>query len=345
MGSLRPIFSLSPGVILGDFNAHSYVWGPVYVGGRSEVLEGLMEDYNMAVMNSGIPTRCPPPPTQGRAPDISMCSSSLRHSFVWEVIENTLGSDHLPIKISFGIQPTNAVSICQQNLMRHIDWNRYSDEVRHKLNNFDDMVPPLIKYNRFTDIVVKSAIDAQTRRMGHTSRNFTQTKNWWDNECTAKYREKGRAFREYRRLVTRDLFFVYRRLEGELNRLLAKKKREGWQKFCSGLTRETSLTTLWNMSKKYRGIATRVPIADTSWLNDFANNLAPPFAPPSVRIQVNPTLPDSSQMHGMSSDFTEEELKIALGKCKNTSAGLDLIGFDLIKNLPFDGKEKIANDI
>lgn len=350
MAGLRPIFGLSPGVILGDFNAHSYTWGPVHIGGRSDVLEGLIEDFGMAVLNSGAPTRCPPPPISSRAPDVSLCTLGLRHSFTWEIIQNPHGSDHLPIKMSIQTRPTNTVPVCRTNLTRHINWEIYSGDVVLNLGSIDDTESPVNRYDGLARIFVNSALTSQTRRLGQTQmpRSSSQPKEWWDNECTEKYREKGRAFREYRRLGTRELFFAYRRLEGELNRLLARKKRVGWKNFCSSLTRETSLSTLWSMGRKYRGVASRVPIPETSWLEGFASELAPAFAPPSPDMLFNLASVNISPIDHLTGDFTMREFDIALAKCHNTSAGMDLIGIDMVRNSPVAGKVKllgIFNDL
>lgn len=83
--NLRPIFTNVPSLILGDFNAHSYLWGPVNLPDRADVIEYLLEDYNMSVLNNGTPTRNPAPPTERRAPDLSICSASLRQNYTWAV--------------------------------------------------------------------------------------------------------------------------------------------------------------------------------------------------------------------------------------------------------------------
>lgn len=47
----------SPRIILGDFNAYNTIWGSPTTNKRGSILEKLIEDNNLAILNTGSPTR------------------------------------------------------------------------------------------------------------------------------------------------------------------------------------------------------------------------------------------------------------------------------------------------
>lgn len=143
---------------MGDFNAHSYLWGPVNLPDRADVIEYLLEDYNMSVLNNGTPTRNPAPPTERRAPDLSICSASLRQNYTWAVGDDPLGSDHIPITIRFQTSVTFNLSLpSQPNLTRSIDWAIYSTEVLSRLAGREQEELAVNRYDKLYSILVDSA--------------------------------------------------------------------------------------------------------------------------------------------------------------------------------------------
>lgn len=55
----------------------------------------LIEDFNVSVLTTEVPARCPDPPIQTRAPVVSMLYSILEISLLGMcMVEKPLGSDH-----------------------------------------------------------------------------------------------------------------------------------------------------------------------------------------------------------------------------------------------------------
>ena len=96
------------------------------------MLESMVSGFNFCILNWDSPTRL-----SGNAnpssPDVSLASTSLITSTNWQTKTN-LGSDHLPILISFQmdvtITPIQRTSI---NLKKE-NWDRYSREIEDKMS-------------------------------------------------------------------------------------------------------------------------------------------------------------------------------------------------------------------
>ena len=76
----------APFLILGDFNSHCLQWGSHYDDVRSSLICNLIDDYNMALLNTGEATRVPNPPARESVLDLSLCSTSLALDCRWKVI-------------------------------------------------------------------------------------------------------------------------------------------------------------------------------------------------------------------------------------------------------------------
>uniref|UniRef100_A0A1B0D7L8 Endonuclease/exonuclease/phosphatase domain-containing protein n=1 Tax=Phlebotomus papatasi TaxID=29031 RepID=A0A1B0D7L8_PHLPP len=100
---LNAISASAPGgkfVILGDFNAYSTLWGGESSNRWGQMIETWAEEHELTVLNDGRFTRVACPPNSCSAIDLSIVSSNLAVDCVWDLYENTLGSDHIPILLS-----------------------------------------------------------------------------------------------------------------------------------------------------------------------------------------------------------------------------------------------------
>ena len=83
----------APFVLVGDFNAHSPLWGDVRQDSRGQMLEKLLDDYNLCLLNTGDPTYRHHSHHSFSVPDLSICDPFLILSE--EVI--TFQSSKLPL--------------------------------------------------------------------------------------------------------------------------------------------------------------------------------------------------------------------------------------------------------
>ena len=92
-------------MVVGDFNSRDALWEKGYPTHRDSIAEEL-EYGNLVVLNTGAFNRIPD--RDDHAPsalDLSLASDSLVRLSDWQIEDDPMGSDHLPITISISIFP------------------------------------------------------------------------------------------------------------------------------------------------------------------------------------------------------------------------------------------------
>lgn len=90
-----------PYIVLGDFNCRHIMWGSDRSDTFGNSLFSILDDLDLCVLNTGLPTRRPRPGESSSALDISICSSEVASLLTWTVLDSSYGSDHFPLVISF----------------------------------------------------------------------------------------------------------------------------------------------------------------------------------------------------------------------------------------------------
>ena len=329
-----------PRLILGDFNSHGTGWGSTYDDNRSKIIYDLCDDFNMTILNTGEVTRISSSGTQESSLDLSLVSNQLSLDCTWKVIQDPHGSDHLPIIISIATGHTTRSPIdITHDLTRNIDWKKYAEKIDEVVQTVNEL-PPEEEYRFIAKLIMECAQAAQTKRYtGSTVRRRPPTP-WWDEECSAANKEKSRAFIEFRKSGIVDRFKSYLALERKCKSLYQAKRRGYWRKFVDGLTRETSMTTLWKTARNMRNRVSMNESEEYSnrWLFDFAKKVCPDSVP-SEKL----TYDTSRQDHGFDAEFSMIEFSLALLSCNNSAPGSDSIKFNLLKKLPDSAKRRLLN--
>ncbi|ELU17121.1 hypothetical protein CAPTEDRAFT_217144 [Capitella teleta] len=89
-----------PLLLLGDFNAHSELWGSEELRPSGRVVEDFIAGNDLSILNTGSQTYLHPASGSFIVIDLSLCSPSAHIDFTWEVDTDQHGSDHFPIFIS-----------------------------------------------------------------------------------------------------------------------------------------------------------------------------------------------------------------------------------------------------
>ena len=116
-------------LILGDFNAHHILWGSQRVDDRGEQVVKLINDTDLVFLNDGSPTRIDDNTGNLSCIDLSLVSSTLAAKCLWHTIDDSLGSDHLPICIKYTCNTVKAPSVPKFNVKR-ADWVAFSRSVK-----------------------------------------------------------------------------------------------------------------------------------------------------------------------------------------------------------------------
>ena len=325
-----------PRLVLGDFNSHGTGWGSSYDDNRSKFIYDLCDDFNMTILNTGEVTRISGPQSQESRLDLALVSNLLSLDCTWKVIQDPYGSDHLPIHISIrnGQSVPEPINI-PYDLTRNIDWKKFAQVVDDGIDTVKVSEDLDENYRDFVKLITESAQTAQTKRFTGSTVRRRPPNYWWDEECTIATEERSKAFVEFRRTGLVVNFTRFLALERKCKNLYRAKKRGYWRKFVDGVTRETSMTTLWKTARNMRSRCSENESEESSdrWLYNFAKKVCPDTVRPNI-------VPDNvaRRGYGYDSPFTMVEFSLALLSCNNSAPGPDGIKFNLLKNLPDSGK-------
>jgi len=179
-----------PVLILGDFNAHSSLWGCTKTGIRGKLVEDLLLKQNLSLLNDGSHTYLHPATGSCSAIDLSISDPSLYLDLTWSVHSDQHGSDHYPIVIHTP-SPSCAVTNCTWKLAK-ADWSCFSDRASSELGllNTEDLENPV---ESFTNILADIANSTIPRSKPRHKKNNTL---YYNEECRAATRNRRKALQK-----------------------------------------------------------------------------------------------------------------------------------------------------
>ena len=89
-----------PFLLMGDFNAHSSLWGCRDTNVKGRQIEDLISEHNLCLLNDKSQTYLHPATGSYSSLDLTFCSPEVAPDFIWKVDEDLHGSDHFPILVS-----------------------------------------------------------------------------------------------------------------------------------------------------------------------------------------------------------------------------------------------------
>ena len=97
-------------VLVGDLNADSPPWGDVRQDSWGQVVEKLLNDYNLCLVNTGEPAYRQHSRHAFSVPDVSICDPSLALEFDWLTHNDLCGSDHFPVILKTSLRDDEPVA-------------------------------------------------------------------------------------------------------------------------------------------------------------------------------------------------------------------------------------------
>ena len=348
-----------PTLILGDFNAHSPLWGHISTttDTRGTMIENFINSNQLNLFNNHDPTRI-----EGLSEtsiDLSMCSPRIQPEFDWSILNSTHGSDHCPIIIQCDssnhtphttpIQGWN-IKLAMWNIYRSSpSWSNPPDIIESdNISILTDLC------SRFESAASKSIPPRITRKR--------PSNPWWNAELELSKRLREEAYQRSRRHKTQQNILQWKRLRAQHKNRVRFYKRKSWIEYISKINRNTPIKTIYDTMRKIRGR----PPKKISFLKDgnntytsteqISNKLAQSFSNVSStnnysnafrqhkinmeQIQLNLSDDQDEQYNR---PFTMKELNHALSDTSDTSPGPDGIHYQMIKNLPQNAKEYLLS--
>jgi ribonuclease HI len=326
-------------ILLADFNAHSPSWGSHFTDPAGRAILEFVDDQNLVVLNDGQPTRLSLPNQNPSAVDVSLCSAVLASSLSWEISSDPYSSDHFPIHLSIR---NNRIQLHKSELRigyktKNADWSLFKDLLSScsVAKRCIDCVEVLV--DTFANDLSKSVIEAADASIPKQKTGVRKKSSppWWDEECTNMVKLRSDSIKKYKRYASQENFLSFRKIQAQTKKLLRKKKRRGWQDYCTSISPDTPISEVWSSIKKFRGSLSPKPNPNkcSDWVDSFVERLAPPYVPnESETVQVS----SASQRENsfLSSKFSLDELVHAIQSSGDSSPGPDKIPYSFFRHFP-----------
>ena len=345
-------------ILLGDLNAHH----PMLMKGDETNTEGLaleklIEDNDLVLKNDGTGTFLKKDGTRS-ALDVTLASCSVSMKLSWTVIEDCMGSDHLPILISLNEPAEREDITASKYLYKRADWTSFREASKQSFSKqlYDD------NNSTYNNNIVKAIHDAAEKSIPKTRpNNRTKCVPYWNKECSDAVKKRNKA--QHRMKRTKDLAdcIEFRKSKAEAQKTIRLEQRRHWEEYCGSLTSDKNLTSVWRMAKNMAGTQdnSAIPtlsannrlyetardkaslIAETLAATSADSNYSSSFKQHRKQMEENwtKTPADSAdsvdEMESLNQPFELHELQTAIKLCKNgSSPGYDDVTYELIKHLP-----------
>ena len=357
---LFDIFNKERVLICGDFNAKSTVWGSEVSDFRGKRIERILYETDKVVLNTGLPTRIH---SGGESHiDLAFTDPIFAPNVIWDVLEDTCGSDHNLISMAFQCKVLYEELASPRWIFKKAQWDQFSTECDFLFSNIDWSSNDLESLNvQISESIMEAAEQYIPKSKGkHKNKSVA----FWTDECSEVIKNREKAKRKARASRRMEDFLEYKRCKGLVTKIIRATRRNYWRKFSSTLSSRTKLNKVWKVIKNLSNSKAKECIPDLKIGNEFTNSqeekanvLASHFA----KVSSDSNYSDEFQQHKadfekenedmftfskcndkvFNSEFSMAEFKYALKKCKNGSPGKDGLMYEMFRHLSVECKQKI----
>ncbi|XP_073962004.1 uncharacterized protein [Choristoneura fumiferana] len=198
------------------------MWGSADYDALACDLVDLMEDKNICLLNDGSPTRRTAPGLNSSAVDLSLCSPHFGTLLSWSVLQDSHGSDHLPILISFPTsfsQPSTPPNSNRYHLSK-ADWDQFAADLDAAVSKMPIVLPEnaCICHDNLIEAFIVAADKNIPPKKRYKARSSPP---WWDSECTDMIRLRNEAEKAYCGNMSLDNFLAFKKTAAQAKQLLA----------------------------------------------------------------------------------------------------------------------------
>ena len=340
----------APVLMLGDFNAHSDLWGNPTDLPNDTVIEDFISLNDLFLFNDGTPTYLHLGHGSFTAIDLSLCSPSVGLDFTWEVGRDQHGSDHFPIFLSCNTLPEET---SPRWVFKRADWTAYESLCDAEITDIILEDPDPLE--SFTSLLFNIALKTIPRSLSSKKHR----KPWFTEECKKAIRLRRASLQKFNIHPTDDNLYSYRKAQANARRIIKKSKRDSWRQYVSKLNVRSSVNKVWDMvhkiSGKYKGhqvhhlqqrngeIATdkesiAEALAEEFDFNSSTSHYSTKFQHYKRSTERRTLCFNSNNTELYNLPFTILELTISLQSSHDTAVGPDSIHYQLLRHLPFNAK-------
>lgn len=268
--------------------------------------------------------------------------------FVWSVDVDTRGSDHYPLFVHSVDHKRGNRSRRSRWRYEHADWNKFAEVVaRFSPENVQQLEKAIIE-------AADTSIPRTSTKVGR------KAVHWWTKEVEAAVKNRRQKLRRMRKMEDdnpnkNQALTEFNLARNETRKIVEKSKADSWAKFVLSIAPSSSTTEIWRRVNAFRnGPKVSIQLVVDGKLCDdpgevaesladfFAKVLAakPPTHTRAIPDQPTPTFEGGDELK-YNEEFSMEELEWAIRKSKGLSAGIDNIGYPIIRNLPHRTKTRL----
>lgn len=337
----------APVVLLGDFNAHSDLWGGSSIDNRGRAVEELLVSSNMIFLNDGSPTRICPKDGHFSAIDLSITSESIASRFTWDVGDDCHGSDHFPLLLRITDKPIE-VSKRPRWLYEKADWKRFQEVT---------IAPERIEVESVTAAIInaaKKSIPLTSCKIG------TKSVHWWSTEVAEAVKIRRKHLRRLRKMDQNNpnrpaALADFQSARRKAREIIKEAKQKSWSNFVTGISPSLSTTEVWRRINCFRtgkketidrllinGELVIEPKTVAERLADYFYEVSADSSMTTEHLEHRHTVTVKDPAFKNNEDeyynepFRLDELTFALKSCKGQSAGPDRVGYPMLQNLSPD---------
>lgn len=344
----------APFMIVGDFNCHNPLWGSNRIDNRGNIIESIINKNNLNILNNGDPTHFSLAYKSVSSIDLSIVSPILQNYFDWFVDNDLHNSDHHPIIMPL-INSNNTHTLRQKFLVKKADWNLFQSSLNFNFeNDFTDI-------NEYENFITSRIIEAAKKSIPISHTNIKhKIVPWWNDEIKNLIRDRKKYLRKFKRTCSLEDYKKFVKARLDTRNLIRKCKKKSWSEYISTINSRTQPTKIFEKLRSLNGKSNSTNI--TSIIDgqdilidkfkiceklaiDFEKinsneNYSSSFLNFKLSKESNKIIIKPNINQPYNQEITIEEFDNALASCKGSSAGPDMIHYDMIKNMSIT-KQKI----
>lgn len=322
-------------IILGDFNAHHTDWSYKNDFRGKQIHESATE-FGFVSLNDGQPTRMKlvNGHLQKSSPDITFASADVAINFDWSILSESLGSDHIFIKVK--IRYKDQLHISKTRNYKLADWNAYKNIISENLLFSQEQKDIQGLYDNFIQQINKAVDNSiPLKKICYNPSNNFRPKGYWCQSISKLVGERRLALAKFRRNPTPNNLNILEEKILNAKREIGKAKSNDWQTFCDSIDHTVSASQMWNKMRWIKGFKKFKVYSSQESRYDLLRSLTPDYVKP-----LSPCF--SSVNESLESEFSIEEMRGCFKK-KDTAPGEDMITYSMISYLPESGQWYLLN--
>ena len=182
--------------------------------------------------------------------DISLASKNLALRSDWEVLSDSLGSDHRPILVSVDQKVDRDEVTHERFNTRKADWRKFESLCTEQLtDNCCDDDTDVFYGNITSAIIVSASASIPTSKATHRPRSVP----YWNKDCGTAVKNRNKAHKVLKQSNTLSNNINYKKTRAKARHTIKHAQKQYWTDYCGGLNHDTKLSSVWRMAKSMAG--------------------------------------------------------------------------------------------